>query len=623
MNARKLKSRHRASAATPFALVLLSALFPRAAAADTIEQVLSYAYQNNPQLNAQRANQRGVDENVPQALSGYRPKVSATVSGGAQYTDSTATNTFLGVTTQTRTKATQYPYTLGATAVQTLYNGNQTANKTRAAESQVLAGREALRVLEEQVLLSAATAYMDVLRDFAVVEVQRNNVRVLEETLHQTNERYDAREVTKTDVAQAQGQLAAARFALQASESQLATSRSTYRRIIGIEANSLKPAAPVDRLAPGSLAAAVERGLTENPNVTAAMHGVDVAYLAVKINEGALFPVVTVQANAQKQYAPQPGITNQTTASVIGQVTIPIFQGGAEYSLIRQSQDTVAQQRFTLDQVRDQTRAGVVQAWSQLGAAKIQVEQAQAQITASEEALNGIREEARNGTRTTFDVLTAQQNLINARVSLLTSQHDRVVASYSLVSSVGALSPQALVLNTPVYDPTVHYDQVRDAWVGLRSPDSGQFAYAAADGKVADVKTTADGKAVQAAAQAPAAPPADENAAADDAEPDKKAEPMRAARAAPPAPAMKPATAAAMAPAAAPAKRAATAITPAAMTPAAKVAARSDPRLEAMAENMQPAPTSRTGKAGGARLLPGAERIMPTNGFATPLSAYR
>jgi Outer membrane efflux protein len=149
MNARKPESRHRASAATPIVLVLLSALFPRAATADTIEQVLAYAYQNNPQLNAQRANQRAVDENVPQALSGYRPKVAATISGGAQYTDSTATNTFLGVTTQTQTKTTQYPYTLGATATQTLYNGNQTANKTRAAEGQVLAGREALRVMEE------------------------------------------------------------------------------------------------------------------------------------------------------------------------------------------------------------------------------------------------------------------------------------------------------------------------------------------------------------------------------------------------------------------------------------------------------------------------------------------
>ncbi len=158
-------------------------------------------------------------------------------------------------------------------------------------------------------------------------------------------------------------------------------------------------------------------------------------------------------------------------ASVAAQVSVPVYQGGSEYSLIRQSKETLAQQRLVLDQTRDQTRATVVQNWGQLQAAKAQIQSAQAQVTASETALNGVREEARVGQRTTLDVLNAQQALVNARVNIVTAQHDRVVASYSLLSAVGRLSPQVLRLPTTIYDPSVHYHQVRDAWTGVRTPD--------------------------------------------------------------------------------------------------------------------------------------------------------
>ena len=152
-------------------------------------------------------------------------------------------------------------------------------------------------------------------------------------------------------------------------------------------------------------------------------------------------------------------------------VTIPIYQGGSEFSLIRQSKESLGQQRLTLDLTRNQVRQAVVQAWGQLEAAKAQVVAAQSQVTSSEVALNGVREEARVGQRTTLDVLNAQQALVNARVALVTAQHDRVVASYNVLAAVGRLSPQVLGLATPVYDPMVHYQQVRDAWVGLRTPD--------------------------------------------------------------------------------------------------------------------------------------------------------
>ena len=449
------------------ATVLLWALAnPVPALADTIEAALVRAYQNNPQLNAQRAQVRATDENVPQALSGYRPKVSVTASAGYQYGDALSNFgtpvDFAGATP---------PTSVGATATQTLYNGNQTANKTRAAESQVSGAREGLRVLEEFVLLSAATVYMDYLRDAAIVEVNKSNVRVLDQTLKQTQDRFNVGEVTRTDVAQSEAQLAAGKTQLLAAQATLTTTQANFRRIIGNEPSALQPGSPVDRYLPGTLAGAVELSLIENPNVTAAMFGIDVQFLQVKVSEGALLPTVTAQANVLQQY--QTNITSPRTfaASAIVQATVPIYQGGAEYSLIRQSKENLSQQRLVLEQTRDQARANTVTAWGQLVAGKAQVASAQAQVTASEIALNGVREEAKAGQRTTLDVLNAQQALVNARVALVTAQHDRVVASYSVLSTVGRLSPQVLHLQTTTYDPSVHYQQVRDSWFGVRTPD--------------------------------------------------------------------------------------------------------------------------------------------------------
>ncbi|HEY3678296.1 MAG TPA: TolC family outer membrane protein [Bradyrhizobium sp.] len=454
------------------AVLLMACVGPTPVLAETIEAALVRAYQNNPQLNAQRAQVRVTDENVPQALSGYRPRVAVTGSLGYQYTDTNSTQG--GTPTQlvrTEIHGADPPRSVGITATQTLFNGNQTANKTRVAESQVSGAREALRVLEESVLLSAATIYMDYLRDSAIVEVQRSNTRVLEQTLKQTQDRFNVGEVTRTDVAQSEAQLAAGRTQQLTAESQLTTTRSNFRRIIGIEPQALAPGSPVDRFLPSTLTSAVELSLTENPNVTAAMFGVDVNYLQVKVNEGALLPTVTFTAAASQSYETTMTTYRAFGASAVGSVSIPIYQGGAEYSLIRQSKETLAQQRLTLELTRDQTRANTVTAWGQLVAGKAQVASAQAQVTASEIALNGVREEAKAGQRTTLDVLNAQQALVNARVALVTAQHDRVVASYSVLSAVGRLSPQVLKLATTTYDPSVHYQQIRDSWIGVRTPD--------------------------------------------------------------------------------------------------------------------------------------------------------
>ena len=463
-------------AAALFVAMALAAA-PRLAAAETIEGALAHAYENNPQLNAQRAIVRQTDEGVAQALSGYRPTLSATAAIGEQFTNETglippippglpngAAFTIKGYTT---------PKSIGVSGQQTLFNGQQTANRVRSAESQVSQARETLRMLEQSVLLSAATVYMDMSRDAANLEVQQNNLRILDRTLKDTRNRFSAGQVTLTDVAQAEAQLAAGEASLHAAESTLMTTKANYRRIIGNDPANLAPAAPVDRMAPPAMNAAIALGAAQNPSVLAALYGVDVAQLQVKIAEGALWPTLALQGSVQQQTLPNIITPNLFLGTAMLNLTVPIYQGGTEYSAIRLDKETVAQQRLNVDQVRDQTRANVVQAWGQLQAAKAQVEAAHRQNEASERALNGVRNEAQAGQRTTLDLLNAQQALVNARVSLIVAQHDRVVASYSLVSAVGRLSAEVLGLPVSVYDPATHYHQVRDAWFGMRTP-SGQ-----------------------------------------------------------------------------------------------------------------------------------------------------
>src|SRR5204862_3468943 len=297
------------------------------------------------------------------------------------------------------------PHSIGGTVTQNLFNGFQTSNRVRGAESQVSAAREGLRVLEQSVLLSAATIYMDYLRDSAIVEVQKSNVRVLEQTLKQTRDRFNVGEVTRTDVAQSEAQLAAGKTQLLTAEANLTTTRANFRRIIGDEPLALAPGSPVDRFLPPSLTGAVELGLTQNPNVTAAMFGIDVSYLQVKVNEGALFPTVSLQTSVQQSYEQTLTIFRSFGASAVAQLSVPIYQGGAEYSLIRQSKETLAQQRLNLEQVRDRARADLVSAWGQLLAGKSQVVSSQSQVEASELALTGVRKEAIVGERTTLDIL--------------------------------------------------------------------------------------------------------------------------------------------------------------------------------------------------------------------------
>jgi outer membrane protein len=363
------------------------------------------------------------------------------------------------------------PRGFGATLTQTLFNGFQTANRTRQAESQVLAARETLRAAEQTVLLAAVTAYMNLLRDAALQDLLRSNVDVLQEQLRQTKQRLDAGNVTATDLHQAEARLAVGRTQLLAAEATYKSSRALYRQVIGIEAGRLRPAAAVDRLIPKPMPAAVAYGIARSPVVTSAQFNVDVALHQVKIAEGALYPTVLMQGSVQRNYDLALTSPETFSASIGGQMSVPIYQGGVEYSQIRQAKETLGQRRHDLDVARDQARLGVEQAWAQLDASKGAIVSTQSQVAGAEAALNGVREEARLGQRSTLDVLNAQQELVNARAALVGAQRDRIVNSYTLLAAVGRLSPQVLGLRVAAYDPQIHYHQVRDAWGGLRTPD--------------------------------------------------------------------------------------------------------------------------------------------------------
>jgi outer membrane protein len=457
--------------------------------AESLESALVQAYQNNPTLNAQRASVRATDEGVPQALSGYRPKVTLNASGGEQTVSSIQKSPSILssnipprqpgkgplydpaiYTTQSGYNA---PFGYGATITQTLFNGFQTANKTRQAEQAVLAARETLRTTEQTVLLNAATAYMNLLRDTAILDLQRRNVEVLQEQLRQTRDRFNVGEVTRTDVAQSESRLASGRSQVLSAEANYKASTATYRQVIGVNPGRLTPGSPVDRFSPRSLPGSIDYATATHPAVSTAQFNIDVAQLAVKVAEGALLPTLSLQGSYQKNYQTVGSLNGIEgyNASVLGQLSVPIYQGGAEYSAIRQAKETLGQKRLDFDAARDQVRQGVVQSWGQLDAAKANIDATTSQVQAAEIALNGVREEARVGQRTTLDVLNAQQELVNARVALVTAQRDRVVASYTLLSAVGRLTPPVLGLQVPVYDAEIHYQQVRDTWAGVRTPD--------------------------------------------------------------------------------------------------------------------------------------------------------
>jgi outer membrane protein len=444
--------------------VALAGGWTTAVSAQTMESALSRAYSGNPTLNAQRASVRVTNENVPQALSGYRPRITASADIGASITDTNLPG--LGNSTGRLS-----PRGAGMQIDQNIFDSGKTRSSVSQAESQVLGARATLRNTEQNVLLDAATSYMNVLRDTAILNLNRNNVEVLEEQLRQTRDRFQVGEVTRTDVAQAEARLSASQSQAILAESNLKTSIARFRQNVGIEPKQLAPGRPIENLLPKTLPAALNTALTGHPSIIASLHGVDAAELQVKVTEADLYPTFGVRGVVQQRYDSTYFGDNRTSASVVGTLTVPIYEGGQVYSRTRQAKETAGQRRIDVDTQRDTVRAAVVSAWGGLEAAKAQIIAAQAQVQAAETALSGVREEAKVGQRTTLDVLNAQQELVSARSTLVTAQRDRVVASYSVLSAVGRLSSETLKLRTETYDARKHYDQVKGLLWGTQTPD--------------------------------------------------------------------------------------------------------------------------------------------------------
>ncbi len=441
-----------------------------AASAESLPEALVKAYQTNPQLNAERARQRATDENVPQALAGYRPQIVASLSSGLQ----AVRNLLPDNTVQS---ATLKPWVIGVTVTQTLFNGFKTASSVRVAELQVQSGREALRNVGQGVLLDAVTAYSNVLANQSLVEAQRTNVSFLQETLAITQRRLKAGDVTPTDTSQAEARLSRGQADLNAAEVNLAVSQATYSQVIGNPPGSLRAAEPVDRLLPRSRDDSTTLAFKQNPAVLAAGFDVDVASTSIRVAESSLMPTVTLQGSASHAVDDDPTLSVFRTdqASIVGQINAPIYDGGAAASQTRQAKELTAQSRLVLDQVRNQARTAALGAWVANEGAKIAVTASESEVRAATVALQGVQKEAQGGQRTTVDVLNSEADLIGAKARLIGAQRDRVIASYTLLSAVGRLDVKTLALNTPDYLPETHYHQVRDAWEGLRTrTPSGQ-----------------------------------------------------------------------------------------------------------------------------------------------------
>jgi outer membrane protein len=440
-------------------LLLLAALAAEAgwavpARAETLNQALASAYKVNPRLDAARATLRATDEEVPRAISGYRPTVTGNADTSFQRQFSRPN--VIG-------NGDSNPRGYDVQLVQPLFRGFQTVNAVSEAEATVRAGRETLRSVEQSVLLEAVTAYMDVVRDQAIVRLRENNVTVLTRDLRATQDRFNVGEVTRTDVAQAQARRAAAVSALDLAKSNLQTSRATYERVIGHPPSNLVEPKP-SGLVPKSLADGSEISGRENPAVVAALYREQAAKFAVDRIRGERLPEARLEASYQRRFDESFNIESQEQTTVTGRLTVPFYTGGEVEARVRQAKHTHVSRLQEIEQARTEVLAQVVAAWSQLIAARAQLESDQASVDANRIALAGVREEERVGQRTLLDVLNAEQELLNSEVNLVTTKRNLVVASYNVLSTIGRLNSQELGVASLVYDPEAHYLEVRNKW---------------------------------------------------------------------------------------------------------------------------------------------------------------
>ena len=453
------------------AFLCASTVFSSLSYADTLKQALAQAYSNNPSINAQRANTRSIDETVAIAKSGYRPVISGSADIGRTrtVTDSPKVTTFFG-TSGGRTRTDLKPGGFGVSIAWNLFDGFQTQNNVRAAKAGVMASRETLRNIEQNILFDAASVYLDVIRDGLIANYRAQALKFLQEQVRSEQSRFDVGESTRTDVAQARGRKAAAEAQLSLAKANLISSRAVYRQVIGRDPGKLSSPKGVERLIPKNAGSAVAVASSNHPAIKATNHLVDQAQFNVKSSEGELLPTLSLSGSATRRYNVAED-TDQDSTSVTANLSVPIYQGGRVSAQVRQNKEILGQRRIEVDQSVNDVRAAVISAYSQLEAARAASIANRTQLEAAKLALEGAVEERRVGQRTTLDVLNTQQDVLNAQIALADAQRNHVVASYAALSAIGKLDAATLGLQVAKYDPEDHFIAVKDKWFGLRTPD--------------------------------------------------------------------------------------------------------------------------------------------------------
>jgi outer membrane protein len=441
---------------------LTAGLWAAETQAQTLEEALSAAYVSNPTLAAERAALRATDERVPQALSNWRPTVEAFGGVGKRSIEGNRRTAF-GGGNQDLT-----PRSYGAQVTQPLFRGGRTIAETRAAENAVRAGRARLDSVEQQVLLSAATAYMDVYRDQAVLDLQIRNEQRLARQLEATRDRFQVGEVTRTDVFQAEARLAGATAARVGAEGSLERSRATYRNVVGqIPGVLTQPSIPRDL--PNALDQAITASKRQNPDILEAEFAERSSLDTVDQIRGEGLPTLSLQGAAQRDHENTFEGARTDSLEALVNLDLPLYQAGAVDSRLRQSKQNVVENRRILDQRRLDAIEAATSAWNNLQTARAALTSLRKAVQANEVALEGVQREAEVGARTVLDILDAEQELVNSQVDLVGAQRDEIVATFELKTAIGELSARELALPVQYYDPAVHYDDVRNRWFGSDS----------------------------------------------------------------------------------------------------------------------------------------------------------
>lgn len=431
----------------------------------TLTEALAATYSTQPALLAARAQLRATDENVPQALSGWRPTVvvQGVVGGG----DST-TRSYSNVTNRTVVSANGRPIaTEQLTLTQPLYTGGRTQANLNRARNQVMAGRANLIQQEQTSFTQTISAYVGVIQARQILALNINNEQVLAKQLQATNDRFRVGEITRTDVAQAEAALAGATAQREQAEGQLQVARGTFQQIVGF-------LPPDDLVEPQPLINAVKSeqearamAASNNPAVLVALFNDAAARDAVDVATANLMPQVSFQGQTFQQNNATSPRTEAVGYQAVVQLSVPLYQGGGEYSVVRQAKQLQQQTQRQVDDARRTAVQAAVQAWNTLNSARASAASIRSQIRANEIALEGVQREAIVGSRTTLDVLNAQQTLLVSRTNLVQALSQLVIASFSVASAVGRLTARDLHLPVALYDETAYHEAVRSKWGGV------------------------------------------------------------------------------------------------------------------------------------------------------------